>query len=157
MKFFNIKAVGCKVDIQKLNHFPICQLNTYVWFEAKNKITTLWPKIKYPYTNLKEKGVRFTRGENHTLRNEQKGSLEQGRDGLCSWMRHLITNCNNTGTAWKKQMLNDDTLYDANNLTAEKRWNNKRNSSHWQPRSWRERRVRRQRMSMAGQWLCLTL
>lgn len=48
MKFFNIKAVGCKVDIQKLNHFLICQLNNYVWFEAKNKITDTMTKNKIP-------------------------------------------------------------------------------------------------------------
>lgn len=145
----------------KLNHFLICQLNIYMWFEAKNtKLLILLPKIKYPYTNLKEKGVRVTGGENHTLRNELKGNLEQGRDGLCSWMRRLISNCSNADFPWycmEETMLNDDMLYDASNLTPEKQWNNKRDRSCWQPRSWRERRVGRQRISMAGQWLCLIL
>lgn len=111
----------------KVNHFLICQHNAYVWFKVKNtKLLTPLPKIKYSYKNMKEKGVRFTRGENHTLKNALKENLEQCRDGLCSWMRRLISNCKNTGwfklhgAAWKKQMLNDDMLYDASNHTWEK-------------------------------------
>lgn len=67
MKFFNIKAVGCKVDIQKLNHFPICQLNTYVWFEAKNKITDTITKNKIPVHKSERKRCEIYKRKKTTL------------------------------------------------------------------------------------------